>query len=105
MPYKDILDIGKIFIYLMQGNDPISYYKADVETFINHTPEIQWFEMIPDLSIGKIKDSYKAGVISVKLTIHNKTAKGPVNFSEFPTWKEKVNSKRIGLKTVRAYIY
>jgi hypothetical protein len=35
MPYKDIYDIGKIFIYLMNGKDPISYYKADVETFMN----------------------------------------------------------------------
>ena len=28
--YKDIYDIGKLFIYLFKGNDPICYYKADI---------------------------------------------------------------------------
>ena len=105
MPYKDIYDIGKIFIYLMNGKDPISYYKADIETFMNQSPEIQWFEMNPDLSIGKIKDHYKSGIISVKISIHNKSAKGPFNFSDVPAWKAVPNAKRIGVKTVRAYIY
>ncbi len=89
----------------MNGKDPISYYKADVETFMNQSPEIQWFEMNPDLSIGKIKDHYKAGIISVKLSIHNKSEKGPFNFSDVPAWKAVPNAKRIGVKTVRAYIY
>jgi len=30
-PYIDIFDIGKVFIYLMKGNDAVCYYKADVE--------------------------------------------------------------------------
>lgn len=61
--------------------------------------------MNPDLSIGKVKDHYKAGIISVKLSIHNKTDNGPINFSEIAAWKNVPNAKRIGVKTVRAYIY
>ncbi len=42
----------------MQGKEPVSYYKASVDMFMNKSPEIQWFEMNPDLSIGKVKEHY-----------------------------------------------
>ena len=49
---------------------------------MNKSPEIQWLEMNPDLSIGKVKDHYKAGIVSIKLSIHNKKKGGDINFSE-----------------------
>jgi hypothetical protein len=36
--------------------------------------------MLPDLAIGKVSDSSKAGFISVKISIHDKTNDGPINF-------------------------
>lgn len=39
-PYKDIMDIGQVFIYLVSGKESVSYYKADVEKFMNKSPEI-----------------------------------------------------------------
>lgn len=72
---------------------------------MNKSPEIQWFEMNPDLSIGKVKDHYKAGIISVKISIHDKTAGGEINFSEIAAWKTVPRPKRIGVKKVRAYVY
>ena len=64
MPYVDVKDIGKVYIYLMSGNDPVCYYVADIEKFTNPNPEFQWIEMIPDLALGKVKEAHKAGVIS-----------------------------------------
>jgi hypothetical protein len=39
MPYVDVKDIGKVYIYLMSGNDPVSYYVADIEKFTNPNPD------------------------------------------------------------------
>lgn len=60
--------------------------------------------MTPDLSLGKVSDSNKAGMISVKLSIHDKTKDGPINFEAFPAWK-KPPPKRSGVKKVRAYVF
>lgn len=68
--YIDLYDIGKIFIYLMKGNDAVCFYKADVEQFTKPDPDWQWIQLLPDLSMGKVKDAHKAGVISIKLSIH-----------------------------------
>jgi hypothetical protein len=88
----------------MSGSEAISYYKADIEDFMNPNPEIKWLQLTPDLSIGKIKDSYKAGIISLKISIHDKTKDGPINFKDHPTWAVEPK-KRMGVKTVRAYIF
>lgn len=41
-PYKDLYDIGKVFFYLMKGNDAVCYYKADIEEFKNPNPDWKW---------------------------------------------------------------
>lgn len=33
-----------------------------------------------DLSVGKVQDPHKAGLISIKLAIHDKTKDGPISF-------------------------
>lgn len=102
--YKDLYDIGKVYVYLMSGSDAISYFKADIETFMNPNPEWQWIELNPDLSVGKVKDSHKAGVISIKMSIHDKRTGGNINFKDFEAWA-KEPGKRLGVKTVRAYVF
>lgn len=87
-PYTDVYDMGRVYIYLVQGDKPISYFKADVEQFMDPNPRWQWFELMPDLSIGKIKDHYRAGIISLKLSIHDKSRNGPINFEQFDAWKK-----------------
>lgn len=65
----------------MQGDKAISYFKSDIENCIDPNAKLHWLEMVPDLAIGRIKDSHKAGIISVKLSIHDKTKDGPIDFS------------------------
>jgi len=60
--------------------------------------------MINDLSIGKVSDAHKAGIVSFKLSIHDKTRDGPISYNNFDAWK-KPPSKRLNLKTVRCYIF
>ena len=68
-PYNSVAKIGRIFVYLMKDEKPISYWKGDAADFEKENATIQWVEMINDLSVGAISDPYKAGLIGFKLSI------------------------------------
>ena len=89
----------------MNGKDPICYYVADIEKFADPNPDYTWIELIPDLAIGKIKDSHKAGLISIKISIHDRSKNGPIDFKEKKAWASEIKKKRIGVKCVRAYVF
>ena len=89
----------------MSGKEAIAYYKADVEDFLNPNPEWKWLQMIPDLSVGKVKDSHKAGIISVKLSIKERPkSHTPTDFRSSEVWS-KEPPKRSGTKKARAYVF
>lgn len=88
----------------MSGDTCISYFKEDVEKFMDPNPDWLWIELLPDLSIGKVTDPQKAGIISVKLSIHDKTKDGPINFEQFNAWK-KPPPKRLNVMKVRVFMY
>lgn len=103
--YLDISDIGKVYFYLMDANDnPICYYKDSIQNYLDPNPKMKWLEMTPDLSIGKVKEHHKAGLISVKLTIHDKTANGSIEFSKYNAWK-KPPPKRLNIYKIRAFVF
>ncbi len=35
MPYHCVEKIGKIFVYLLQGDNPVSFYKGDISEFMD----------------------------------------------------------------------
>jgi hypothetical protein len=37
-PYQDVYDIGRVYVYLMQGDKPVCYYKAEIEEFLDPNP-------------------------------------------------------------------
>lgn len=88
----------------MLGDKPICYYRTDIEKFTDPNPSLNWVELQPDLALGKVTAAHKAGLVSFKISIHDKTANGPINFSDFEAWK-KPPPKRLGNFKVRAYIY
>lgn len=57
----------------MDGDNAICYSCMNVEEFMDPNPAIRWIELQPDLSIGKVKDHYKSGIVSIKLSIHDKS--------------------------------
>lgn len=65
----------------MDGDNAVCYAKDNIDNFMDPNPKMRWIEMNPDLSIGKVSDAHKAGIISVKLAIHPKTEKGPIDFA------------------------
>jgi hypothetical protein len=102
--YQDIYDIGRVYFYLMDGDNPIAYAQDNIEAFMDPNPKMRWIELQPDLSIGKVSEAHKAGIISVKLAIHDKTLKGPIDFKQFDAWK-KPPPKRPNNFKVRAYVF
>lgn len=67
-------------MYLLDGDNPICYSCFDIEQFMDPNPQPKWIELQPDLSVGKVKDYYKAGIVSIKLAIHDKSKDGPIDF-------------------------
>ena len=88
----------------MDGNNAIAYYSAETSDFMDPNPQIKWVELLPDLALGKVTEHHKAGLIGFKLSIHDKTKAGPINFEHFDSWK-KPPLKRLKVKKVRAYIF
>jgi hypothetical protein len=73
--------MGKVYFYLMDGDNAVCYAKDEIENFLDPDPKIKWIEMTPDLAVGKVSEHHKAGLISVKLSIHDKTLNGPIDFA------------------------
>ena len=67
-------------------------------------PQMKWFQLTCDLALGKVKEAHLAGLISVKLSVHNKTANGPISFDKFAAWS-KPPPKRLNALKVRAFIF
>jgi hypothetical protein len=61
--------------------------------------------MIPDLALGKVKEHHKAGVISIKLSIHEKINNGEIDFKRQKSWATETKKNRIGVKIVRANVF
>ena len=102
--YQDVYDIGRVYFYLCSGDTNICFFSADIETFNKPNPTWKWIELSPDLALGKVTDPAKAGIISVKLSIHDKTVGGPIKFEDFTAWK-KPPPKRLDLRKVRVYLF
>ena len=88
----------------MDGNKAIAYAKEYIETWMDPNPKLKWLELTPDLSIGKVTEHHKAGLISVKLSIHDKTKDGTIDFAKFAAWKKPPPKRPANFK-VRAFIY
>ncbi len=103
MPYYNINDIGTVMIYLkykkkVGGEKRICFWRGNIMEFINPNPELRWIELEPDLAIGAVKDHYKAGIIGIKLSIHDIEKDGPINWLNFPSWAKKVPKRPSNIK-------
>jgi hypothetical protein len=68
------------------------------------SPKAKWVPLTCDLAKGKVTKSYEAGLISVKLSINNKTKNGPADFKKQETWK-KPPTKRLASWKIRCFIF
>lgn len=99
VPYSSIEDIGTVFVYLNKkfkfSTKRICFWKGNIIQFTNPNPELRWLEMTPDLAIGEVKEFHKAGIVGLRLSIHDVTKNGPIDWNDYPQWAKK-QSKRGG---------
>lgn len=87
-PYINREDIGSIFVYLRQkytlgGWKNICFYRAKVTEFFDPNPTLmKWVELQPDLAVGEVTDTYKAGLVGMRMSIHDETALGTINWKD-----------------------
>ena len=68
------------------------------------SPKAKWIPMSCDLAKAKVTKSYEAGLISVKISINNKTKNGPAEFKKQDSWK-KLPAKRLSSWKIRCFIF
>jgi hypothetical protein len=56
------------------------------------------------LAIGKVKEHYKAGIVGIKLSIHDVSANGQIDWLNYPTWSKKIPKRPPNIK-VRIYVW
>jgi hypothetical protein len=62
VPYKNNENIGKVFVYLMNGDDPICFWKGSVLEFFNPSPMFKWYPFTNDLAVGDVQKPENAGM-------------------------------------------
>jgi len=67
--YSSRDQMDKVIVYLMDGNNPVCYWKGPITDFYDKDPDYKWLSMKNDLAIGKVSNDYEAGMIQVKMTI------------------------------------
>ena len=107
-PYLGPSDLGSVYIYLKAkttfGEKFICFHRCSVKKFLDKDPKkISWIQLKPDLAIGEVEDYYKAGIVGIRIAIHDKTGEGEID------WKKTIFGARIprrpGNLKVRAYIF
>lgn len=103
-PYKSVEELGNVYIYLMDGDDAICYWKGKASEFEEHNPKFRWLPMTADLAKGKVTNSWEAGLIQVKLSLNHKSKNGPVDWKKVEAWK-KPPPKRLSSWKIRVFIF
>lgn len=61
--YSSVEEMERIYVYLMDGDYPVCYWQGDVSEFIDPNPQYKWIPLRADLSVGKVTDQWKAGML------------------------------------------
>ena len=102
--YPDVEQMEQIFVYLLDGDKKICYWKGKVSEFTDPDPQYRWLILKNDKSLGKVKEDHEAGMIQMKFSINDKAKNGPVEFKSFDAWK-KPPPRRLGSKKIRCFIF
>jgi C2 domain len=108
-PYYNIQDIGTVILYLkykgkIGAEKRISFLRLNIMDFLNPNPELKWLELEPDLAIGEVKDHFRAGIVGIKLSIHDIENDGPINWLDFPQWSKRIPKRPPNIK-VRVFCW
>jgi hypothetical protein len=62
-PYKSVDELERIYIYLIDGNEPVCFWKGNAKDFTDPNPGYKWYPLTCDLAKGKVKNIYEAGLV------------------------------------------
>jgi hypothetical protein len=57
-----------------------------------------------DPAIDKVDEPHMAGIVGIRLSIHDCHTEGKINWVDFPNWKRRLK-RRPGLIKVRCFIF
>ena len=103
-PYPSVEAMPDVWIYIMNGDKPICFYRGKPEDFTDPNPDMVWVPLVNDRSVGEITESYKAGMISFRLSIHDQTRKGDVDWDYVPAWSNVIANEPTKYP-IRWYVY
>ena len=69
-----------VFVYLMQGDTPLCFWKGEIANYKSSEPKLRWVTLKNDLAIGKVKNCYEAGMIQLKLSINSRAGNGAIDY-------------------------
>ena len=95
-------------MYLMKGKVPVCFWRGKVADSANPSPEMKWIVLKNDLSVGEVKENYKAGMIQIRLSINSRAQSGPIIFANSTCWKGltgKGRSQRLTSYRIRLFIF
>lgn len=78
LPYDEIAQIGKCFLYLIYDNKTISYKRFTAKDFTIPKPEWSYYELTPDPSIGELSDRQSGGIVSFRAYLRKVGDDAPV---------------------------
>lgn len=102
--YQSIDEMEKVFVYLMDGDKQVCFWKGDIAQFKDPNPKFKWLHMKADKSVGAIEHDYEAGMIQFKMSINDETLNGPADFKSMASWK-KMPPKRLESVKIRCFIF
>ena len=110
-PYINRDDIGTVFVYLRRkfkigGLKEICYFRGHVNEFYDPNPtKIRWIQLNIDKAHNEVKQPHKAGLVGIRISVHDVTQFGPIDWASYKdTWGKRM-PRRPGNLKVRAYIF
>lgn len=70
-PYPGIHDFPDVFVYLMDGDDPVCFKRFKPKDYRHPNPDMAWHQLQNDLSIGEVEHHYEAGFIMMRVTVQD----------------------------------
>ena len=88
----------------MDGDTPVCFWKGKISDFADKNPKYRWLSLHNDQVIGKVDESYNAGMIQVKFSINDLQKNPKAKWNQYPAWR---NEPTLSLRKmiVRCYIF
>lgn len=103
-PYHDLDDMADVCIYIMDGDNPICYYRCKATEFREPNADLKWVALINDKSVGQVSEAHQAGMLSFRLSINNQNKNGDIDWSYVPAWSYDLSDKP-DKYPIRCYVY